>query len=329
MKCFSPKIRTGLLCCALSALTSCARLDHSTNSGLQRELIERSRQGLALAQYQTRPVLQINLLLFDGSSKRLEVACCSRAEAPTISRNRLVVVDMTSSPTLNPLRVSPSDFLQQLRVCGGQVVVMDTRNTVLARSEIRIWPAEVSLSPDERLFAFVSALQGGQQRDQGLYVAGFGKGEARKLMNVTRPTSHDGYQVHTTVDWSPDGKSLVFNGDGAVLLVDLRTGRSRKVADGSAPLWSPSGDWISYVTPDREAALLNVSSGESRRIDPGKKTGTPLEWSPDGKYLLILEGEGSHVPYGCLWVYRVSDGAFVPIPNYYGTGGPRAQWIQL
>ena len=329
MKCFSPKIRTGLLCCALSALTSCAWLDHSTNSGLQRELIERSRQGLALAQYQTQPLLQINLLIFDGSSKRLEVACCSRAEAPTISRNRLVVVDMTCCPTLNPLRVSPSDLLQELRIYGGQVVVMDTRNAVLARSEIRIWPAEVSLSPDERRFAFVGVLQGGQQGDQGLYVAGFGKGEARKLMHVTRPTSHDGYQVHTTVGWSPDGKSLVFNGDGAVLLVDLRTGRSRKIADGSAPLWSPSGDWISYVTPDREAALLNVSSGESRRIDPGKKTGTPLEWSPDGKYLLILEGEGSHVPNGCLWVYRVSDGAFVPIPNYYGTGGPRAQWIQL
>jgi len=328
MKCFSPKIRIRLLCCALSALTSCAWLDHSTNSGLQRELIERSRQGLALAQCQTQPVLQINLLLFDGSNKRLKVRCCLRAENPTISRNRLVVVDMTSSPALNLLRDSASDLLQELRIYGGQVVVMDTRNAVLARSEIRIWPAEVSLSPNERLFAFVSALQGGQQGDQGLYVAGFGKGEVRKLMNVTRPTSHDGYQVHTTVDWSPDGKSLVFNNEGAVLLVDSRTGSSRKIADGSAPLWSPSGDWISYVTPDREAALLNVSSGESRRIDPGKKTGTPLEWSPDGKYLLILEGEGSHVPYGCLWVYRVSDGAFVPIPNY-GTGGPRAQWVQL
>jgi dipeptidyl aminopeptidase/acylaminoacyl peptidase len=290
--------------------------------------MERSGQGLALAQYQTQPVLQINLRLFDGSNKRLKVTCCLRAENPTISRNRLVVVDMTSSPALNLLRDSASDLLKELRIYGGQVVVMDTRNAVLARSEIRIWPADVSLSPDERRFAFVGVLQGGQQGDQCLYVAGFGKGEAQKLMNVTRPTSHDGYQVHTTVDWSPDGNSLVFNNEGAVLLVDSGTGSSRKIADGSAPLWSPSGDWISFITPDREAALLNVSSGESRRIDAGRKTGTPIEWSPDGEYLLILEGEGSHVPFGCLWVYRVSDGAFVPIPNY-GTGGPRAKWIQL
>jgi WD40 repeat protein len=328
MKGFSPAMLAGPLCWALSALTSCTWLDHSTNAALQRELIERSRQGLALAWYQTQPVLQIDLLLFNGSSKPLKVSCCSRPEGPTISRNRLVVVDMTASPAPNPLRDSASDLLQELRVYGGQVVVMDTQNTVLARSEIRIWPAEVSLSPDERRFAFVGVLQGGQQGNPGLYVAGFGKSEVRRLMSVASSRPHDGFRRQTTVDWSPDGKNLVFNDEGAVLLVDQQSGKSRKIANGSAPLWSPSGDWISYITPDSKPALLNFASGESRHIDPGRGTDTPLEWSPDGKYLLILEGEGSHVPYGCLWVYRISDGAFVPIPNY-GVGGPRARWIQL
>jgi Tol biopolymer transport system component len=147
-------------------------------------------------------------------------------------------------------------------------------------------------------------------------------------MGLALPKQRDGFQAQMTVDWSPDGKNLLCNHEGAVFLVDSRTGKSRKIADGSAPLWSPSDDWISYITSDWEAALLNVASGKSRRIDPGKKTATPIEWSPDGKYLLILEGEGSHVLYGCLWVYRISDGAFVPIPNY-GKGGPRAHWIQL
>jgi dipeptidyl aminopeptidase/acylaminoacyl peptidase len=323
-----PKILPVSLCGALTALSSCTWLDHTTNAALQRELIERSRQGLALAHYQTQPALEIQLLFFDGSRKYQKVTCCSRAESPTISRNRLVVVDMTSSPSPNPLRDSVPDLLKGLRSYGGQVVVMDARHIVLARSEIRIWPDEVSLSPDERLFAFVSVLQGGQQGDLGLYVAGFGKEDVRRLMSVARPTHHEGFQAQTTVDWSPDGKSLLFGNEGAVLLVDSHTGRTRKIADGSAALWSPSGDWISYITADWDPALLNVTSGESRRIDPGKRTRSPLEWSPDGKYLLILEGEGSHVPYGCLWVYRISDGAFVPIPNY-GKGGPRAHWIQL
>jgi Tol biopolymer transport system component len=149
----------------------------------------------------------------------------------------------------------------------------------------------VSLSPDERRFAFVSVPQGGQEADRGLYVAGFGKGEVRKLLSVAQPSPHDGFFTQTTVDWFPDGKTLVFNNGSVVLLVDPFTAKSRKIADGSAPLWSPLGDWISYVTPGRDAALLNVSSGESKRIDPGKKTNTPLEWSPDGKYLLILEVE--------------------------------------
>ena len=309
------------------ALTSCTWLDHSTNAALQHELIERSKQGLALGQYRTQSALEIDLFFFDGGSKLLKDTCCLRPLAPTISRNRLVAVDMTSSPVVEPRR-SVAEILAAVQAYGGPVVVSDTRSTVLTRSEVRIWPAEVSLSPDDKRFAFVSVLKGGQEADRGLYVAGFGKGEVRKLMSVAQSSPHDGFRTHTTVDWSPDGKTLVVNNEAAILLVDPLTGRSRKIVDGSVPLWSPSGDWISYITPDREAALLNVSSNESKRIDPGKKTNTPLEWSPDGKYLLILEREGSHVPYGCLWVYRISDGAFVPIPNY-GQGGPRTHWIQL
>lgn len=272
--------------------------------------------------------MNIDVRFFDGNSRVLKANCCSHPGSSTISRNRLVAVDLTSSSVLD-LRRGPAGLLAAIPNYGGPVVVTDINNTVLARSELRIWPAEVSLSPDERLFAFIGVPKGGQQRDLGLYVGGFGKEQVRKLLSVTPTTHHhDRPQAQTTVDWSADGKSLICAVEGAVLLVDPLTGRSRKLADGSAPLWSPSGDWISYVTGDWEAALLNVSSGESKHIDPGKKMSTPIEWSPDGRYLLIYEGQGSHVPYGCIWVYRVSDGAFVPIPNY-GVGGPRPHWIQF
>ncbi len=82
------------------------------------------------------------------------------------------------------------------------------------------------------------------------------------------------------------------------------------------------------MSMDSEPSLLNTTTGEFRVIDPGRGTGRSIEWSPDGKYLLIYETKGGHVPYGCQWVYRVSDGAFIPIP-YYGQGGPHPYWIQL
>jgi Tol biopolymer transport system component len=327
LKSLSAQLLIPLLCLVLWTQISCTWLDHPTNRALQRELIEQSKHGLALARYRVQPLSEIEVCFFDGSRKRLKNTCCSLANNPTISRNRLVAVDTTSTLP-DPLRLGVPNFLQALQSYGGQVVVADTETKVLARSETRIWPAEVFLSPDQKRFAFISVLQGGQQADSGLYVAGFGKAQVWRLMSVRPATPHDGFQAQTTVDWSPDGNSLVCSIDGAVLVVDSHTGKSRKLADGSAPLWSPSGDQISYVTLDWEPALLNLSGGESKRIDPGKKTSTPLEWSPDGKYLLIAEGTGSHVWYGCLWVYRVSDGAFVPIPNY-GVGGPRAHWIQL
>jgi Tol biopolymer transport system component len=148
-------------------------------------------------------------------------------------------------------------------------------------------------------------------------------------MAVTYPVLVDGRQPpQISVDWSPDGESVLFSYEGAVLLVDAQTGQTRKIADGGAALWSPTGEWISYVTSQSEPALLNVATGESKVINPGKPTGSVLEWSPDGKYLLIPEGEGSHVPYGCLWVYRVSDGAFVPILRY-GMTNSTPHWIQL
>jgi Tol biopolymer transport system component len=119
-------------------------------------------------------------------------------------------------------------------------------------------------------------------------------------MAVTYPVLVDGRQPpQISVDWSPDGESVLFSYEGAVLLVDAQTGQTRKIADGGAALWSPTGEWISYVTSQSEPALLNVATGASKIINPGKPTGSVLEWSPDGKYLLIPEGEGSHVPYGC------------------------------
>jgi WD40 repeat protein len=315
-----------LLIAAVCTLTSCTLLDHPTDAGLQRELIERSKQGLGLARF-SKSSADIDLRFFDGREVVLNLACCPPVQERTISRNRLVMVDMTHAPILDPLR--DPGLLATLQLYGGPVVKLDTRGRLIAYSKVLFQPAVVSLSHNEERFAIAGVPGGHPIADAGVYVAGFQGGEAHKLMNLTFPAPQRGhFRTQMTLDWSTHDDNLLFSYNGSISLLDPRSGRAKKITEGHSALWSPSGKWISYITANFDPALLNVSTGESKLIDPHKHTGSPLEWSPDGAYLLIPESEGSHVPYGCLWVYRVSDGAFVPIPNY-GIAGPAPHWIQI
>jgi hypothetical protein len=97
--------------------------------------------------------------------------------------------------------------------------------------------------------------------------------------------------------------------------------------NGGHPRWAPQGDRISFLSAQREAAILTVATGQILNLDSGKRLNRSIDWSPDGNYVLVAEAEGSHVPYGCLWVCRVADQAWTPVLSY-GTAGTAPQWIQ-
>src|SRR5260370_31527975 len=124
----------------LFATTSCTLtwLDHPTSGDLRRELVERSKQGLALGTVlKNEP--QIELRFFGGQVRHQPLGCCVYNESALISRNRIVVVDMSSAPRPEAF-VNPD--VESLRAAltglGGQVVVMDAGGVVLGRSAIRI-----------------------------------------------------------------------------------------------------------------------------------------------------------------------------------------------
>ena len=200
----------------------------------------------------------------------------------------------------------------------------------MAVSEVALVAHFATMSPDGKRFAFLGIPQEPPGSGFGIYVAGFHDKESRKIVDVGLPRQRTYMDVttNTMLDWAADSENLLFSNEQTVSLVNAQTGTVRKLADGGGAQGSPSSDWISYITVKLQAGLLNLKTGETKLIDHGHEVLREMEWSPDGKYLLIFEGEGSHVPYGCLWVYRVSDGAFVPIP-YYGTAGPAPHWIRL
>jgi hypothetical protein len=225
------------------------------------------------------------------------------------------MVDLTSFPPIDPLR-NPSAFAADLGRYNGPVIEMDARGTVIARSVARFRPAPVSLAPDGEHFAILAPPVGDIAGPGGLYIGAFHQGGGRNLARVGSEDRYETFARVPSIDWSPRGDSVLFSDLGTISLVDIRTGLLKRLAEGGAATWSPSGDWISYVTLKSEVALLNPSTGETKRIDPGKEMQWTPKWSPDGRYLLIPEGEGSHVYEGCLWVYRISDGAWAPLLDF-------------
>jgi WD40 repeat protein len=232
-------------------------------------------------------------------------------------------VDLTSSPDpfdAQTLR-NPGGFHP-----GGPVVLMDEDGKILERSVVSIHVFDfLSLAPDEMSFAFLGAHLDRPQDGVGVFVAGFRGEEVRKLAAV-QTVSYE-VQWRSSLDWSTDGRSLLFSGAEGIQVINVRTGESQKIADGGFARWSPSGEWITYTTLRNEAVLFNLATREAKPIDPGHEVIAPIEWSPDGKYLLLREGEGSHVPYGCYWVYRISDSAWLPLQDL-GVGGGRPNWMR-
>jgi WD40 repeat protein len=135
------------------------------------------------------------------------------------------------------------------------------------------------------------------------------------------------FLFHSALDWSSDGKKLLVSGPDGIISIAVETGASRKVADGVWARWSPSADQISYATEKGDLIILDLRTGATKNVDPGHGVSGPTEWSPDGKYLLIHEVTGSHVPEGCYWAYRIEDAAWVPLQDF-GVGPPGANWIQ-
>jgi Tol biopolymer transport system component len=121
--------------------------------------------------------------------------------------------------------------------------------------------------------------------------------------------------------WSPDGRRIAFDMDvnrspantvpmiptlrPAIHVLDLETGKISKIADGRAPAWSPSGEWIAYLNysankenprlgsslPNSNQACLMHPDGTGFKVLvtlPGDNlfTEAPV-WSPDSKSILL------------------------------------------
>src|SRR6266568_5952642 len=94
---------------------------------------------------------------------------------------------------------------------------------------------------------------------------------------------------------SPDGKTIAYDAStpdlaanishSAVMLVPASGGESKKIADGSGPVWSPDGKTIAYT--DKNQVYL-YSNGASRKLTDLQGGAGSVKWMPDGSGVVVV-----------------------------------------
>ena len=103
---------------------------------------------------------------------------------------------------------------------------------------------------------------------------------------------------------SRDGSRLATeagDANGDIWIYDFKRQVNTRLTFGpgasSSPVWSPGGEWIAYVgTRGKNSLYRKASNGvgqEEMLLEGDAGLRNPLDWSPDGKFLLFGEGDGT------------------------------------
>lgn len=132
--------------------------------------------------------------------------------------------------------------------------------------------------------------------DKQVYTCDFDGGN---LVQVTRNRG-----PHLSVQWSPDGKSLVYtsfeSGDPDIYIHDLATDRKRKLVGDrglqSGASFAPSGKLIAFSSSassdsgDVDIFTVTPDGRNKRHLIRGASLDVDPTFSPDGKYIAFVSG---------------------------------------
>ncbi|RDV24176.1 amidohydrolase [Alteromonas aestuariivivens] len=127
----------------------------------------------------------------------------------------------------------------------------------------------------------------------------------------------------SSLDISPDGKTMVFDMLGDIYLVDVTGGDARPLTQDFAwnihPSFSPDGSQVAFIS-DRGGVsniwVMNTDGTNLKQISQEKANliHSP-KWSPDGDYLVATKGimSSRSIPAGEIWMYHKAGGDGVAI----------------
>jgi Tol biopolymer transport system component len=116
-------------------------------------------------------------------------------------------------------------------------------------------------------------------------------------MDGNNPKQLTNSNMWDSLDFSPDGKWVVYTGKG-IWKVPIEGGEPVRLIDAEAahPAISPDGRWIAYSYHDKEAtppqgvAVSELDGGHSTKHFAA--TTSSLHWDADGRSLLYTKNEG-------------------------------------
>jgi dipeptidyl-peptidase-4 len=141
--------------------------------------------------------------------------------------------------------------------------------------------------------------------------------------------------------WSPDGRSILFTSAGQILVYDVQSGTSRRLAPSKAsvvdPKFSPDGRQVAFVF-EHDLWVVPSAGGDERRLTHGgtdlilhgdldwvypEELGvrTGYHWSPDSRHIAFLELDETLVPTYPI-TEEVSFQATVDLQRYPKPGDP-------
>jgi len=144
----------------------------------------------------------------------------------------------------------------------------------------------------------------------------------------------------TTQCWSPDDRQFVYmenkvGGVQNVLVYDVKENKSRFLAKGSHPTWSPDGQWISFLVGNDSYHAVHPN-GEGSKLLFKTFGVSDLWWSPDSRFVAyvsvrsVLERSLSE-QFGELTrlrVRRLDDESEDWFLNLAGSDNSEFQWVQ-
>lgn len=117
----------------------------------------------------------------------------------------------------------------------------------------------------------------------------------------------------------------VANADGTEARAVVRVGQDSDQGYGSAPIWSPSGEQLAYITEGGNLKVVDVATGTARTLSTGWPYTGERIWSRDGDRIMFGKGSGASqdgVGLGDLWTVSVDGGE----PTLLVKGATHGAW---
>jgi len=133
-----------------------------------------------------------------------------------------------------------------------------------------------------------------------------------------------------SLDWSPDGGSVVYGTNGGTYLYDTETDSSSKLTNGYYANWNPDGTLIALLDNNDLLTIKPDGTGRTTVVDLSNTKSTNVSvqrvlWSPDGEFMSYLVWKRSLVKFSTSsYIYVVQkDGTD---DNCISKGGDR-MWV--